>query len=111
MTINVALDWWLTDSWSRRHQGACGMPDTLVSGGRSCQFQIWGLLVSDRVNAPQRFFKFLNGVREEMKLVSWPTRDELVASALVVLVGVVLLATYISVCDFALSKTAHLLLR
>ena len=54
---------------------------------------------------------FFTGVREELKQVSWPGRDELVGSALVVLIGVVLLAAYISLCDFALSKSAHLLLR
>lgn len=59
----------------------------------------------------QRFLTFLSGVREELKLVSWPTRKELVGSLLVVFVGVVLLATYISVWDFMLSKTAQLLLR
>ena len=46
-----------------------------------------------------------------MKLVSWPTREELLGSALVVFVGVVLLGAYISVCDFLLSKTAHWFLR
>ena len=59
----------------------------------------------------QRFLTFLQGVREELKLVSWPTREELVGSALVVFVGVALLASFISLCDFVLSKTAQLLLR
>ena len=46
-----------------------------------------------------------------MKQVSWPTKDELVGSVLVVFVGVVFLASFISVCDFFLSKAAQLLLR
>lgn len=50
-------------------------------------------------------------IREELKQVSWPTRDELLGSALVVFVGVTLMALYISACDFVLSKAAHLLLR
>ena len=54
---------------------------------------------------------FLREVQEEITHVSWPTREELAGSALVVLVGVVLLAAYISVCDFVLSKMAHVLLR
>ena len=53
----------------------------------------------------------MTDVREELKQVSWPTREELVGSALVVFVGVALLASFISVCDFILSKTARLLLR
>jgi len=58
-----------------------------------------------------RFIAFLAGVREELRQVSWPTREELVGSAVVVFVGVTLLAGYISVCDFILSKAAQLLLR
>ena len=54
---------------------------------------------------------FLLGVREELKQVSWPTRSELAGSVLVVFVGVALLASFISVCDFVLSKAAQLLLR
>ena len=53
----------------------------------------------------------MQGVREEMRHVSWPTREELLGSALVVFVGVALLASYISVCDFLLSKMAQFLLR
>ena len=54
---------------------------------------------------------FLVGVREELKQVSWPSREELVGSALVVFVGVALLAVFISACDFILSKAAQVLLR
>ncbi len=63
------------------------------------------------VNAFQRFQTFFQGVREEIKLVSWPTREELLGSAVVVFVGVAILAIYISLCDFILSKVASVLLR
>ena len=62
-------------------------------------------------NGLGRVTGFLTGVREELKQVSWPTREELVGSALVVFVGVALLASFISACDFLLSKAAQLLLR
>jgi len=62
-------------------------------------------------NALTRFTTFLNEVRGELKQVSWPTREELIGSVLVVFVGVVLLASFISVCDFILSKAAQLLLQ
>jgi preprotein translocase SecE subunit len=58
-----------------------------------------------------RLGTFLNSVREELKQVSWPSKDELVGSVLVVFVGVALLASFISLCDFILSKAAQLLLR
>ncbi len=54
---------------------------------------------------------FLIDIREELKQVSWPSREELLGSALVVFVGVALLAIFISVCDFLLSKAAQVLLR
>ncbi len=54
---------------------------------------------------------FFDGVREEMRRVSWPTREELIGSALVVFVGVFLLACYITVLDSILSKTVQVLLR
>ena len=62
-------------------------------------------------NPIARFGLFLTGVREELKQVSWPGREELVGSVLVVFVGVVLLGTFIYACDFVLSKAARLLLR
>ena len=62
-------------------------------------------------NSLTRFTSFVGEVREELKQVSWPTRDELLGSVLVVFVGVVLMASFISVCDFVLSKAAQLLLR
>ena len=62
-------------------------------------------------NIISRVTSFTTEVREELKQVSWPTRDELIGSALVVFVGVLLLASFISVCDFILSQAARLLLR
>ena len=58
-----------------------------------------------------RIGAFLDGVREEMRRVSWPTREELIGSAVVVFVGVFLLACYITVLDSILSKTVQVLLR
>ena len=63
------------------------------------------------MNILRRLSTFVHAVREEMRLVSWPTREELVGSALVVFVGVALLAAYISLCDVILSKTTRLLMR
>jgi preprotein translocase SecE subunit len=62
-------------------------------------------------NPVQRFVVFLQGIREEVRLVSWPTREEVVGSALVVFVGVVLLAAYIGVCDLVLSRSTTLFLK
>ena len=63
------------------------------------------------MKAVNRVTTFLQEVREEMTRVSWPTREELMGSALVVLVGVTLLASFISLWDFFLSRAAQALLR
>jgi preprotein translocase subunit SecE len=59
----------------------------------------------------QRVRAFLGGVREELRQVAWPSREELVGSALVVFVGVAVLATFIGMCDLLLSGAAQALLR
>ena len=62
-------------------------------------------------NVVKWFSTFAMEIREELMQVSWPSREELLGSALVVFVGVTLMAIFISACDFVLSKAAHLLLR
>ena len=63
------------------------------------------------VKAVQRLSTFLREVREELSRVSWPTREELIGSAIIVFVGVMILASYIAVVDFALSKTVRIFLQ
>ena len=59
----------------------------------------------------ERLTTFLGGVREELRQVTWPTREELIGSALVVFVGVICLAVFLGVCNFLLSRVARFLLR
>ena len=63
------------------------------------------------MNVISRLGAFLHSVREEMRKVSWPTREEVLGSALVVFVGVTLLGSYIGVLDVVLSKVLHVFLR
>ncbi len=64
-----------------------------------------------KMNPRRRILTFLQGVREETTHVSWPTRDELAGSTLVVFVGVAILATYIYAWDSVLTKTVQILSR
>ncbi len=48
--------------------------------------------------------QFLKEVRQELKKVNWPTRQELVAYTVVVLVSVTVLTTYVFGLDFVFSK-------
>jgi preprotein translocase SecE subunit len=50
------------------------------------------------------FRQFLREVRQELKKVAWPTRRELFAYTLVVLVSVVVLTSFVFALDFLISK-------
>jgi len=47
---------------------------------------------------------FFENTAEEMKKCTWPTRDQLIESTLLVLVTLVILAAYVSGIDFVLIK-------
>lgn len=55
--------------------------------------------------------QYMTDVVGEMKKVSWSTREDLIASTIVVLVSVIVLAVYIGICDFVISQTMTLILR
>jgi preprotein translocase subunit SecE len=55
------------------------------------------------VNMFQRMVKFLKEVRNELKRVSWPSKDEIRGSTVVVIVIVLVLAVFIGLVDRALS--------
>jgi preprotein translocase subunit SecE len=52
----------------------------------------------------QRLIRFLREVWIELQKVAWPTWAELKGSTAVVLVAVVLIAIFIGIVDFGLSK-------
>ena len=58
-----------------------------------------------------RVTTFLSEVKSELKKVSWPTRDELKASTVVVIIATFLLGIYIGIIDFFLSKIITFLIR
>ena len=51
----------------------------------------------------QRLVKFLKEVRNELKRVAWPSKDEIRGSTTVVIVIVLVLAVFIGLVDRALS--------
>lgn len=50
---------------------------------------------------------FYQEVKEELKKVSWPTKDATVGTTIVVLVMVLVLSAYLGVLDSGLSKLAQ----
>ena len=55
--------------------------------------------------------KFFADVRVEYKRISWPSRKQLMASTLTVIVMTFVLAVYIGVVDAGLLKTVNFILR
>jgi len=54
--------------------------------------------------------KFLGQVRTEMKKVSWPSRDELISSTVVVITSTIFLGIFIGICDLILSRVINFLI-
>ena len=58
-----------------------------------------------------KIITFIKEVKLELKKVSWSTKDELIGSTLVVVVSVFLLALFIGLTDFILSRLIRLIIR
>lgn len=55
--------------------------------------------------------QFLREVRAEMEKVSWPSRDEVRAATIVIIVLVIVLAIFIGGVDFVVSRVLGLFFR
>lgn len=63
------------------------------------------------MSAMERFREYTKDVAVEMRKVSWPTRDELRDSTVVVIVTVLLVAVFIGVVDQILNRVVALIFR
>ena len=54
--------------------------------------------------------KFFKEVGEELRKVSWPTRQELTQATVLVVIASIALTTYIALVDMGLSKVIHIFL-
>jgi preprotein translocase subunit SecE len=57
------------------------------------------------------FFHFIRETRQELKKVSWPTREELIGSTAVVIITTFILALFVGAVDFFLSILIRVLIR
>lgn len=57
-----------------------------------------------------KFAGFFKDIKLEMVKVSWPTRNELIGSTIVVMVSLILLSAFIGVCDLFLSKLVNIIM-
>jgi len=53
---------------------------------------------------------FLKDIKLEMMKVSWPTKDELIGSTVIVLVSLAILSLFIGICDIFLSKIVNVIM-
>jgi preprotein translocase subunit SecE len=58
----------------------------------------------------EKIVQFVNDVLKEMRKVTWPTRDELKDSTMVVLATSVILAIFVLVVDFVMTKAIGLVM-
>ena len=63
------------------------------------------------VGAPGRVVEFFREVRSELRQVAWPTRNEVVNSATVVLVTLILLVSLIFLLNYAFSHAVNFLFK
>ena len=61
--------------------------------------------------AMEQVREYLKDVRGELTKVSWPTREELRDSTVVVIVTVLLVATFIGLVDYVLNRVVALIFK
>ena len=61
-------------------------------------------VVAGAKQLPERVREFYQDVRGEMKKVSWPARDEVFGTTIVVVVSVFFFGAYLFVVDYALQQ-------
>ena len=54
---------------------------------------------------------FLKEVKVELGKVSWPTREELTSSAIVVITSMLLLGAFIWICDMIFVKSVNIIMK
>jgi preprotein translocase subunit SecE len=57
-----------------------------------------------------KFTNFFKDIKLEMIKVSWPSKDELVGSTVIVLVSLTILSVFIGICDVLLSKLVNIIM-
>ena len=57
-----------------------------------------------------KFTLFFKDIKLEMAKVSWPTKNELMGSTVIVLVSLAILSAFIGACDLVLSKIVNIIM-
>ena len=57
-----------------------------------------------------KFTNFFKDIKLEMLKVSWPSKDELMGSTVIVIVSLTILSVFIGICDVLLSKIVNIIM-
>ena len=57
-----------------------------------------------------KFTNYFKDIKLEMLKVSWPSRDELMGSTVIVIVSLTILSVFIGICDVLLSKIVNIIM-
>ncbi|MGA1861769.1 preprotein translocase subunit SecE [Deferribacter thermophilus] len=57
----------------------------------------------------EKFKRFIEEVKEELKKVVWPTRDQTIQTTIVVIVMTLIVSAFLGIVDVALSKIINLI--
>jgi preprotein translocase subunit SecE len=57
-----------------------------------------------------KFTNFFKDIKLEMLKVSWPSKDELMGSTIIVIVSLTILSVFIGICDVVLSKIVNIIM-
>lgn len=60
--------------------------------------------MAEKAGLPKRVSRYLREVRQEIKKVTWPSKEEIISSTLVVLVTVAFFVLLIGGLDFVFAK-------
>ena len=75
---------------------------TVVKARQNSQGGLIGVVNGIR-GWPTRFSAYVDGIRREMKLVTWPGRQQVRATTAVVLITVFVFALYFGIVDYVLT--------
>jgi preprotein translocase subunit SecE len=90
-----------------------GLPDFVEQNlSRTCGMQVQGSRIKEYKGCMfAKISKFINEVTVELKKVSWPTKNELIGSTVVVIISVAAMTLFIGICDFVFSKAVHMIIK
>lgn len=81
----------------------CRTPNPKVAGSIPATPAIYifrKLIIGVNIVALNKFKNYLEGVKTEMRKVSWPKQDEVKNSTLIIIVMVIIMAVFLGAVDF-----------